>query len=144
MESIAELIRIEADAMLRKPFILNEKIKIYPLTVGQMIDVNPLLISLQEEDEFEKIEKVANEDDFNEALKIIDKYLPIMIKVIEIIVGKNKCNDMTPDDILITFIAIVKRIQTRSFLSSIIQMTRMSLNEKEGIIASRKYIIGHD
>lgn len=143
-ESVAGLVRIEEEAILHKPFQLegHDDIVIKPLTVGQMMAVNPYLIALQEEDEGEKICNIISTNDFKQALLIIDKYMPRVINVVEIVIGEDKCKDLTPDEILILFVALVKRIQTNSFLNSIILMQRMSLNSKEGIIASQKYITG--
>ena len=143
-ESVAGLVRIEEEAILHKPFQLegHDDIVIKPLTVRQMMAVNPYLIALQEEDEGEKICNIISANDFKQALLIIDKYMPRVINVVEIVIGEGKCMDLTPDEILILFVALVKRIQTNSFLNSIILMQRMSLNSKEGIIASQKYITG--
>ncbi|MFA6729069.1 MAG: hypothetical protein WCS17_12775 [Prevotella sp.] len=144
MESVAELVKIEADSILHKPFILegHEDIVVKPITIGQMIEINPQLIALQEEDEGKKIMDVVSADDFHEALKIVNKYMPIMISIIDVIIGKGKGNSLTPDEVLVIFIAITKKIQTQSFLRSITLIQRLSLNSKEGIIASRKYITG--
>lgn len=145
-ESVADLARIEKEAILRQPFVLDrdKDIKIYPLTVRQMIDINPLLIGLLEEDDFDQIIKIVDEDDFKKGLMIMQKYLPIMIKIITVIIGKEKTDALVSDEILLLFNAIVHRMGTKSFLSSIILASRMSLNKKEEIIASRQYITGND
>ena len=143
-ESVAGLVRIEEEAILHKSFKLegHDDIVVKPLTVRQMMAVNPYLIALQEEDDWEKICNIISANDFKQALLIINKYMPKVINVVEIVIGDDKCMDLTPDEILILFVALVKRIQTNSFLNSIILMQRMSLNSKEGIIASQKYITG--
>ena len=145
-ESVADLARIEKEAILRQPFVLDrdKNIIVYPLTVRQMIDINPLLIGLLEEDDFEQIIKIVNEDDFKNGLVIMQKYLPIMVKIISAIIGKEKAETLVSDEILLLFNAIVHRMGTKSFLSSIILASRMSLNKKEEIIASRQYITGKD
>lgn len=142
MESLVELVKIEQEAILRKPFKLegHEEIEIRPLTVGQMIEINPYLMAIQQEDELDKISKIADEGSFSEALKYTQKYLPILVKIIDIVLGKEKAKELTPDEVLITFIALVKRIQLKSFLKSIIQVTGMSLQSKEEIIASESTI----
>lgn len=145
-ESVADLARIEKEAILRQPFVLDrdKNIIVYPLTVRQMIDINPLLIGLLEEDDFEQIIKIVNEDDFKNGLVIMQKYLPIMVKIISAIIGEEKAKTLVSDEILLLFNAIVHRMGTKSFLSSIILASRMSLNKKEEIIASRQYITGND
>lgn len=146
MESVEELASMQAEAILRTPFELqgHKDIKIKPLTIGQMIAINPYLIAIQKEDELEKIAKLSTEQDFEDALKYMQKYMPIMVKVIDVIVGKGKAEKLTPDEVVITFTALVKRMQIKSFLKSIILATGMSLNTKEGIIASQQYITGKD
>ena len=141
-----DVARIEKEAILRQPFVLDrdKNIIVYPLTVRQMIDINPLLIGLLEEDDFEQIIKIVNEDDFKNGLVIMQKYLPIMVKIISAIIGKEKAETLVSDEILLLFNAIVHRMGTKSFLSSIILASRMSLNKKEEIIASRQYITGKD
>jgi len=142
MESLVELIKIEQEAILRKPFKLqgHEDIEIRPLTVGQMIEVNPYLIAIQQEGELDKISKIADEGSFTEALTYTQKYLPILINIIDAVIGVGKAKELTPDEVLITFIALIKRIQLKSFLKSIIQVTGMSLQNKEEIIASESTI----
>jgi len=143
MESLEDIIRFEEQAILRKPFTLeghDDKIKIYPLTIGQMIEINPYLIAIQKEDELDKLSKISDEGSFNEALKYTQKYLPIFMNIIEIVIGKGNAKELTPDEVLITFVALIKRIQVKSFLKSIIQATGMSLNRKEEIIASESTI----
>ncbi len=143
MESISELLQIEADAILHKPFILpkHDDIKIYPLTIGQMIEINPYLIALQEKDDSKKITGIISKKDFSEALKVVTEYIPIMTKIIDVIIGKGKAEKLTPDEVLMTFTAIKSRMQTTSFLNSIIIAMKMSPTKKEGIIASKKYLI---
>ena len=106
MESISELLQIEADAILHKPFILpkHDDIKIYPLTIGQMIEINPYLIALQEKDDSKKITGIISKKDFSEALKIVTEYIPIMTKIIDVIIGKGKAEKLTPDEVLMTLI----------------------------------------
>ena len=142
MESLVELIKIEQEAILRKPFKLqgHEDIEIRPLTVGQMIEVNPYLIAILQEGELDKISKIADEGSFTEALTYTQKYLPILINIIDAVIGAGKAKELTPDEVLITFIALIKRIQLKSFLKSIIQVTGMSLQNKEEIIASESTI----
>lgn len=144
MESVSELVRMEADAILHSPFILegHKDIIVKPLTIGQMFDITPELIALQEEDEGEKICNISNSNDFKESLLIINKYKNIISRIVGKIIGNNKVKKLTPDEMLIVFTAIVKRMQTKSFLDSIILTQRMSLSTKEGIIASQKYITG--
>lgn len=144
MESVSELVRMEADAILHSPFMLegHKDIVIKPLTIGQMFDITPELIALQEEDEGEKICNIVNSKDFKESLLIMNKYQSIISKILGKIIGKTKVNKLTPDEMLVIFTALVKRMQTTSFLNSIILAQRMSLSTKEGIIASQKYITG--
>ena len=145
-ESVADLARIEKEAILRQPFVLDrdKNIIVYPLTVRQMIDINPLLIGLLEEGDFEQIIKIVEEDDIKNGLVIMQKYLPKMVKIISAIIGEEKAKTLVSDEILLLFNAIVHRMGTKSFLSSIILASRMSLNKKEEIIASRQYITGND
>ena len=60
------------------------------------------------------------------------KYLQIMKKIIDIIVGEGKTDELTPDEVLVTLSAIVKRIETKSLLNSIILTKRLSLTSWEG------------
>ena len=72
----------------------------------------------------------------------MNKYQSIISKILGKIIGKTKVKKLTPDEMLVVFTALVKRMQTTSFLNSIILAQRMSLSTKEGIIASQKYITG--
>ena len=133
-QSISQLIKIEADAILHRPFKLkgHDDIEIKPITVGHMIAIYPYLLAMEEDGEAKKIHDIVSKDDFHEELVMSTKYLQIMKKIIDIIVGEGKADELTPYEVLVTLSAIVKRIETKSFLNSIILTKRLSLTSWEG------------
>ncbi len=130
--------KFEAEAITRKPFefkIGEESIFIKPITVRQMIEINPLLMLIKKED-WDNMEKDIQKSDISYTLKYMSKYLVVMNKVINIIVGKDISDKITPDDMLLLFLATYKRIQNTSFLKSIILIQKLSLQTRSGIIAA--------
>lgn len=133
-QSISQLVKIEADAILHRPFKLkgHDDIEIKPITVGQMIGIYPYLLAMEEDGDTKKIHDIVSKEDFHEELMMSAKYLQIMKNIIDVIVGKGKADELTPDEMLITVSAIVKRIEMKSFLNSIILIQRLSLSSWEG------------
>lgn len=133
-QSISQLVKIEADAVLHRPFKLkgHDDIEIKPITVGQMIGIYPYLLAMEEDGDTKKIHDIVSKEDFHEELMMSAKYLQIMKNIIDVIVGKGKADELTPDEMLITVSAIVKRIEMKSFLNSIILIQRLSLSSWEG------------
>lgn len=133
-QSISQLVKIEADAILHRPFKLkgHDDIVIKPITIGQMIGIYPYLLAMEEDGDTKKIHDIVSKEDFHEELMMSAKYLQIMKNIIDVIVGKGKADELTPDEMLITVSAIVKRIEMKSFLNSIILIQRLSLSSWEG------------
>ena len=133
-EKISQLVKVEADAILHRPFTLkgHKDIVINPITVGQMIGIYPYLLAMEEDGDTKKINDICTNDDFHEALEMSAKYLQIMKDAIEVIVGKGKADELTPDEVLITVTAIVKRIEMKSFLKSITLIQGLSLTNRKG------------
>lgn len=138
MEGLDELLNIEAEAILRKPFKYVKDdlvIEIKPVTVAQMIEINPFLINIKKED-WSHLEEDIKKGDISKTLEYMDKYLLIMSSVLNIIVGKDISTQITNDDMLLLFLATYKRIQGSSFLKSIDLIQKLSPNTKAGIIAA--------
>ena len=138
MEDLEELLNIEAEAILRKPFKYVKEdlvIEIKPVTVAQMIEINPFLIRIKKED-WSHLEEDIKKGDISKTLEYMDKYLLIMSSVLNIIVGKDISTQITNDDMLLLFLAAYKRIQGSSFLKSIDLIQKLSPNTKAGIIAA--------
>lgn len=144
MEDLDELLSIEAEAILRKPFkYVNGDLilEIKPITVAQMIAINPLIINIKKED-WSHLEEDIKKGDISQTLEYMNKYMPIMSSVLNIIVGKDISTEVTPDDMLLLFLATYKRIQGTSFLKSINLVQKLSPQTKAGIIAA--YTISSD
>lgn len=135
---LEELLKIESDAILHKPMHIDvgeEKIEIKPLTIAQLIEINPYLIKIKKED-WSKFDEFISKRDTNDTLEYMNKYLPLLLKVVNICTGKDLSKSATMDQILYIFFCIHQRMQAESFLKSIILVQRMSLQTQEGIIAA--------
>ena len=138
MEDLDELLSFEAEAILRKPFKYvngDLELEIKPITVKQMIEINPLIISIKKED-WSHLEEDIHKGDISKSLEYMNKYMQVMSTILNIIVGRDVSAEVTPDDMLMLFLATYRRIQGASFLKSINLVQKLSPQTKAGIIAA--------
>ena len=134
--SIESFMLDDVDVIRKSPFKYMEW-EIKPLTVEQMIKINPYILAIakQDMDEFQEFVETGKISEF---CKLFDKYGEAVQYVVNTIVGEDISNKITPDDYIALFIGIIYRMGNKSFQKSISLIQKLSLQTRAGIIAAEE------
>ena len=145
MAGIYEFLQCDADTILGTSIKIKEW-EIKPLTVRQLININPHLAKISMLDEFQDYLKEAqdNADEngeigdiyANKLVSLVGLYAEEVNSVVTIIIGRDISDEATPEDYVYLLSAIIYRMGGKSFLKSIRLSQNLSPHSKAGLIAA--------
>lgn len=151
MSEIVDFLRKDSRDILRTAIKVGS-IEVKPLTVAQVIDINPFLaaIAMEDLDEFQDDIKAAQKDCeldgtvkevyASKMIKFVGKYGKILAKVLEICIGRDVSSEITPEEMVYIFSAILYRTDATNFLKSISYAKMLSPISRVGLIAAQSSI----
>lgn len=131
--NLIETLQVQADTIRNRPIeykIGETVLTIKPLTVGQQIAISPHVAKLQIEDEIN-----SPEDFFNIAMPKLADYVEPIKAILKQIIDYD-VDQMEWIDVSSILLIILSQMDTKSFLTSIILVNRISRNTREEIIAA--------
>ncbi len=125
---LVEQLEFQANMIRNKPEIYHvedDEIKIYPLTVGQLISISPNLAKIVIEGE------IKSPEDFHKyAVPQLDKFIEPIKEIFDELIDYD-FGKLLPIDIANILLLIIHQIDTKSFQQSIIFLTKISRNTRE-------------
>lgn len=125
----------QADIIRNKPAIYkigDEEIKIYPLTFGQIIAINPYIAQIQIEGEI----KTAK-DFYEKALPQLKNYIEPLGAIFKELIDYD-FNKLLPIDAYNILLIILSQLGMEDFFNSIILTEKISRSSREELIAAEQ------
>ena len=134
--SIDSFLQQDSSDILRLPFTFKEW-QIKPLTVAQMIKINPILAKILLSD-IDNLENDIKENKLSKLIEFQTKYINEINGIITAIIGEDISEKINSDEMMTLFLAIIYRMGGKSFPKSISLILKLSLQTKAGLIAAQE------
>jgi len=132
---LPKILSRQADIIRNTPIIYevgDDKIKIYPLTNGQIIDIAPYIAQIQIEGEIK-----SPEDFYENTIAQISKYTEPLKSIFDKLIDYD-FNKLLPIDLYNILLIILSQLGTEDFIQSITLVGKVSRNTREEIIAAEQ------
>lgn len=134
--SIDSFLQQDSSDILRLPFTFKEW-QIKPLTVAQMIKINPILAKILLSD-IDNLENDIKENKLSKLIEFQTKYINEVNSIVTAIIGEDISEKINSDEMMTLFLAIIYRMGGASFPKSISLILKLSLQTKAGLIAAQE------
>lgn len=134
--SIDSFLQQDSSDILRLPFTFKEW-QIKPLTVAQMIKINPILAKILLSD-IDNLENDIKENKLSKLIEFQTKYINEINGIVTAIIGEDISEKINSDEMMTLFLAIIYRMGGASFPKSISLILKLSLQTKAGLIAAQE------
>lgn len=134
--SIDSFLQQDSSDILRLPFTFKEW-QIKPLTVAQMIKINPILAKILLSD-IDNLENDIKENKLSKLIEFQTKYINEINSIVTAIIGEDISEKINSDEMMTLFLAIIYRMGGASFPKSISLILKLSLQTKAGLIAAQE------
>lgn len=134
--SIDSFLQQDSSDILRLPFTFKEW-QIKPLTVAQMIKINPILAKILLSD-IDNLENDIKENKLSKLIEFQTKYINEINGIVTAIIGEDISEKINSDEMMTLFLAIIYRMGGQSFPKSISLILKLSLQTKAGLIAAQE------
>lgn len=134
--SIDSFLQQDSSDILRLPFTFKEW-QIKPLTVAQMIKINPILAKILLSD-IDNLENDIKENKLSKLIEFQTKYINEINSIVTAIIGEDISEKINSDEMMTLFLAIIYRMGGQSFPKSISLILKLSLQTKAGLIAAQE------
>jgi hypothetical protein len=133
---IDNFLKQDASDILRLPFTFK-KWQIKPLTVAQMIKINPILVKILLSD-IDNLDMDLKDGKLSKLVEFQTKYINEINDIITAIIGEDISEEINSDELMTLFLAIIYRMGGQSFPKSISLILKLSLQTKAGLIAAQE------
>ena len=133
---IINFLEQDASDILMLPFTFKEW-QVKPLTVGQVIAINPILSKIVLDD-IGDLESSLKDGKIENLISFQIKYAKQVNDVVTTIIGEDISTKVTNDEIMTLFLAILYRMGGKSFLKSINLIQKLSLQTRTELIAAQE------
>lgn len=133
---IINFLEQDASDILMLPFTFKEW-QIKPLTVAQVIAINPILSKIVLDD-IGDLESSLKDGKIESLISFQIKYAKQVNDVVTTIIGEDISSKVTNDEIMTLFLAILYRMGGKSFLKSINLIQKLSLQTRTELIAAQE------
>ena len=148
MDNLYNFLQADTDSILLRPYKFKDY-EIKTLTVRQMMEINPYLVQI-ELDEFQESlrEALGNLDEngqieepsAKELTEFVGRYAEPINSILTIIVGKDISREITAEEMVYAFAAVLSRLGGKHFMTSIRLAKNLSLQSWSGLIAAQEYL----
>ena len=139
-QTIEEFLLQDSENILRLPFKYKDWL-IYPITMAQMVKIQPYVAKITKAD-LDGLQESVENGRISDFIELFGKYGGDITFIVNTIVGRDISAKATPDDCMAILIGVLYRMGKNSFLKSINLIQRLSLQTKAGLIAAEKrYVI---
>ena len=133
---IINFLEQDAGDILMLPFTFKDW-QIKPLTVAQVIAINPILSKIVLDD-IGDLESNLKDGKMENLISFQIKYAKQVNDVVTTIIGEDISSKVTNDEIMTLFLAILYRMGGKSFLKSINLIQKLSLQTRTELIAAQE------
>ena len=135
-QTIEEFLLQDSENILRLPFKYKDWL-IYPITMAQMVKIQPYVAKITKAD-LDGLQESVENGRISDFIELFGKYGGDITFIVNTIVGRDISAKATPDDCMAILIGVLYRMGKNSFLKSINLIQRLSLQTKAGLIAAEK------
>ena len=152
MDNLYNSLQADTDSILLRPYKLvlkGQKYEIKTLTVRQMMEINPYLVQIELDDFQESLREALGNLDENgqieepsakELTEFVGRYAEPINSILTIIVGKDISREITAEEMVYAFAAVLSRLGGKHFMTSIRLAKNLSLQSWSGLIAAQEYL----
>ena len=148
MDNLYNFLQADTDSILLRPYKFKEY-EIKTLTVRQMMEINPYLVKIELDDFQESLREALGNLDENgqieepsakELTEFVGRYAEPINSILTIIVGKDISREITSEEMVYAFAAVLSRLGGKHFMTSIRLAKNLSLQSWSGLIAAQEYL----
>lgn len=139
---LKKILNQEAALITQQPIsheIEGVEVIIKPLTVKQLMLINPYLTKIAADD-LSTMQEMIETADYAKIPELIDNYLGEIKSIIEVVTGETFEDTATIQDYFILLFLILSRSGQLYFQKSIILTAEMSQSDRTEIIAAQKFL----